>query len=343
MDNLLASEEFKQTKRELMLAYTDYEENFNDALETFSIVASSLAQPIEILKNVPAENFMVATRRRAWDAIDHLTMCYSAGHSLTELRSFYPTVLEYWESYAKYDKAFDDSEGLDPQKRIPHFALPDDDFEQVNRMVCFGIMLGWGNLMPRLLGVIDYNNHQADGMLERIFAFFVNDRAAPPDECTRHLPYFKTVKIFKAPPEKRAKLTAEYLEDWYHASRREPYYGSHEEGRSNFMGYWSWEAAVITFLLKIDDTGYRDAKFYPKDLVEFARTVQTHYTPPDSAAPESNELRARAGELCPKAGLWESMDIPSQTRQYQQNDIMSDLGSAYGLTVWRHKDVGKAK
>ena len=286
---------------------------------------------------------MEATRGRAWEAIDHLTMCYSAGHSLTELRSFYPTALEYWEAYAKYHTAWYDSEGTALEKRIPHFALPDDDFEQVNRMVCFSILLGWGNLIQRLLSVIDYNNHEADGMLERIFAFFVNDRAAPPDECTRHLPYFKTLKIFKAVPEKRAELMAEYLEDWYHASRREPYYGSHEEGRSNFMGYWSWEAAVITFLLKIDDTSYRDAKFYPKDLVEFARTVQTNYTPPGSAAPKSSELRARAGELCPKAGLWESMDIPSQARQYQQNDIMNDLGSAYGLTVWRHKDVDETE
>jgi hypothetical protein len=337
MINLLTLDEFKKSKRELMLDYKNYEADFLESIDTFDVVQYSLKNPSPDAKEV---HFMHATEQRAWDSIDHLTMCYSAGHALTELRAFYPNVLAYWESFAKYHIAFHDTIELESQKNHPHFALPGDGFEQVNRMVCFSILLVWGNLMPRLLKVIDYNNHEADGMLERIFAFFVNDRAAPPDECLRHLPYFKTLKIFKAAPEQRAELMAEYLEDWYHASRRESYHDSHQDGRSGFRGYWSWEAAAITFLLEIDDVSYRDAMFYPKDLVEFARTVPSHYNPPGSTAPESDELRARAGEPCPKTGLWESMDIPTQTRAYQQNDIMDNLGSAYGLTVWRHRELG---
>lgn len=34
-------------------------------------------------------------------------------------------------------------------------------------------------------------------------------------------------------------------------------------------GYWSWEAAAITCVLDIDDSGYRGAPFYPADLVAF--------------------------------------------------------------------------
>ncbi|AYM75842.1 DUF1911 domain-containing protein [Janthinobacterium agaricidamnosum] len=63
---------------------------------------------------------------------------------------------------------------------------------------------------------------------------------------------------------------AAYLQQWYAASRREPYYDSHRRDTS-FWGYWSWEAAAITCVLDIDDSGYRGAPFYPADLVAFCR------------------------------------------------------------------------
>jgi hypothetical protein len=55
---------------------------------------------------------------------------------------------------------------------------------------------------------------------------------------------------------------------------------------------------------------------------------------PQSAHAEG-ELRVTAGKPCPKAGLWESMDGKHVSRKYQVGDIMADLGSAYGLTVWK--------
>ncbi|WP_216350363.1 hypothetical protein [Janthinobacterium sp. LM6] len=47
------------------------------------------------------------------------------------------------------------------------------------------------------------------------------------------------------------------------------------------------------------------------------------------------ELRAYAGEACPQTGQWQALDIPPQTRRFEQGEIMSNLDSAYGLTVWR--------
>jgi hypothetical protein len=83
------------------------------------------------------------------------------------------------------------------------------------------------------------------------------DAATPPDECTRHLPYFKLLKVFSAAPEDRPVLMAQYMDDWYEASRREHYYRSHTKGRDhNFLGYWSFEAAAVTVLLDIDDSSY---------------------------------------------------------------------------------------
>ncbi|MQA38131.1 DUF1911 domain-containing protein [Rugamonas sp. FT29W] len=170
-------------------------------------------------------------------------------------------------------------------------------------------------------------------MLERMLKSYVDNRCELPDECMRHLPYYKTLKIFSAPAEMRSQLMAEYLDDWYHASRREPYYDSHKRG-DQFTGYWAWEAAAITYILEIDDTSYRNAKFYPADLVDFARSINAPLAA--QPAPENFGLRAKSGTACPKAGMWETLDIPLQHRRFEQGEIMQATDAAYGLTVWRY-------
>ena len=271
MKNQLKENIFNNQKRELLLSYSDYNEKFTSANETYNILEQSFSQPKEKLDKIPLINFAQATHQRAQDAINQLTISYSAGHHVKDLSDFYPTVLSYWEQYAKWDKDYDDS----PQSEgawVAHIPLLGTEYAQANRLVCFAILLGHGNLLPRLMPIVDYRNPRTDGLLERLVAPFVSGRGTPPDDCTRHLPYFKTLKIFAASKEKRPAMMAQYLADWYHASRREPYYDSHERG-INFFGYWSWEAAAITFLLDIDDRSYSDAMFYPKDLVDFARDI----------------------------------------------------------------------
>ncbi|MQA38130.1 DUF1911 domain-containing protein [Rugamonas sp. FT29W] len=170
-------------------------------------------------------------------------------------------------------------------------------------------------------------------MLERLLAPYLDNRGELPDDCPRHLPYFKTLKIFSAPSEARAQLMKEYLGDWYHASKREPYYDSHKRG-DQFKGYWAWEAAAITYLLDIDDSSYRDAEFYPADLVAFARSIDAPRS--SGAKPEDQELRMKSGQTCPKSGTWETLDIPLQQRKFAVGEIMQAEDASYGITVWRY-------
>ncbi|MQA38133.1 DUF1911 domain-containing protein [Rugamonas sp. FT29W] len=170
-------------------------------------------------------------------------------------------------------------------------------------------------------------------MLERLLAPYIPGREEPPNESTRHLPYFKTLKIFSAPPELRAEMMKDYLKDWYHASRRERYHNSHKKGTS-FKGYWAWEAAAITYLLDIDDSFYRDAEFYPADLVAFARSIDAPRS--SEAKLEDQELRIKSGQACPKSGTWETLDIPLQQRKFAVGEIMQAENASYGITVWRY-------
>ena len=327
---------FETRKRELLLDYTSYQNEFHGFKEGEDIYQRVSKRPDDELKAIPLAATFVSMQQRAWDAINQLTLAYSAGHQIKELSDSYPDVMACWEEYSRCGIAYDNSEESEGAW-VAQIPLLGDGYSEANRLICFAILLGHGNLLPRLMPIVDYRNPRTDGLLERLVASFVSGRETPPDDCTRHLPYFKTLKIFAASREKRPAMMAQYLADWYHASRREPYYDSHERGM-NFFGYWSWEAAAITFLLDIDDRSYADAMFYPKDLVDFARSVRATATPEATPPAEAQELRAKAGEPCPRAGHWESIDQPSQTRTYALGEPMLGLASAYGLTVWRYID-----
>lgn len=78
------------------------------------------------------------------------------------------------------------------------------------------------------------------------------------------------------------------------------------------------------------DTRYRDGTIPDEEA---------DYLAPTSAMPshhaEEGALRVKAGQPCPRAGTWESLDAKGVKRTYKEGDIMADLGSAYGFTLWQ--------
>lgn len=325
--------EFNSKKRDPLLDYEVYAFNFDDRVDGFDVVRKSLSKPEAQLVTVDPYRRMVAVKQQAWDVMDHLANCYSAGHSVAELRDIYPAALEYWNSYFERFQIFLNWEN-NANKDLAAFPLMGTEFEIANQLVCFGILLGWGGLLANVTHIIDKNNFRKDAMIERLLDSYVSDRSVIESECTRHLPYFKTLKIFDADSLVRSDMMKDYLAEWYQASRREGYYNSHKRG-DEFKGYWSWESAAITYLLDINDNSYRDAKFYPADLVEFACNIQA----PRSSTTKStshHELRAKSGQVCPKSGNWQTLDIPLQQRNFTFGEIMQAENASYGITVWRY-------
>lgn len=334
MLDILKASEFKIAKREPLLDFQIYADEAEDLRVRVTRISANLADK-QWMSDKTAAGAMKMARSRAWYAVDLLALSYSAGIEINQLRDFYPIALDYWEDFAKYDAAFDDSSESEGAL-VPHFELGGDDFEMVNRMVCLGILLGHPNLLPRLAFLLEYRNPRMDGMLERLLAPFVPGRGTPPSECTRHLPYFKTLKIFDAHREARPMMIAQYLEEWYNASRREPYYDSHKRDNS-FFGYWAWEAAAITLILDVDDEQYKNSTFYPKNLVEFARSELKHSLLESKEIEESKEIRVKSGDRCPHSGMWETLNQPAHRKFFNKGEVMSGADSAYGYTVWLYK------
>lgn len=328
----LTKSEFLVKKREPLLDYATYESIFDDSIEGFELVRRGLSKSEDELSKINPYKLMASTQQRAWDASELLVTCFSGGHSIAELKQLYPTVLRYWEVYCNYLIEFLKWD-VSSENAVAALALLDTDFIYANQLISFGILLGLGKELPRVSEIIDLNNFTKDGLLERLLVPYLSRPTPMPIDCTRHLPYFKSLKIFDAEPQERPLLMSEYLQDWYGASRREPYYDSHKKNDS-FTGYWSWEAAAITYLLDIDDSSYRGIKFYPGDLVEFARNIHAPRGVEGNSGEE--ELRTKSGQACPKSGTWETLDIPLQQRKFAAGEIMQAQNASYGITVWRY-------
>ena len=91
---------------------------------------------------------------------------------------------------------------------VGHVALRGDDYHSAVVIVCFCILLGWRSLVNRLVPMLDYRNDR-DGLLEYLISEMTPDRGAKPVRCLRHLPYSKSLTIFKANADDRPKLMAD--------------------------------------------------------------------------------------------------------------------------------------
>jgi hypothetical protein len=82
----------------------------------------------------------------------------------------------------------------------------------------------------------------------------------------------------------------------------------------------------------------RPCKWYFVELVngEFDETVDTDSSLPNGA----QHLRCEAGQPCPADGDWFTPGAPGQ-RQFKQGEIMPEVKSDYGQTIWYCEPSGK--
>ncbi|WP_312738898.1 PoNe immunity protein domain-containing protein [Stenotrophomonas sp.] len=319
------SETAFDARREPYLRHEMYASRFADKLGGIAMVTTDLPKYADRARK---GGMMMSTQQRLWSTLDWISLQYSAGAPVQQLADIWPYALEWAEEYGRFDAAYDESPENTSGRRVPHVGLVDEEFWIVAlRLVCFGLLTGNAEKMPRVMAFLDYVNDELgihDGLLERLVAQWAPGRPIP-DKATRHLPYRRLFKVFAAEPAQRPALMVDYLDDWYHHSRREPYIDQHEGSGVMFYGYWSWEAAATTVVLGIDDASYRDMPFYPKDLVDFAR---------ECAAPQPQRpSRVPAGQLCPQSGWWYS---PAQgmRRLFEEGDVLPDVNGDWGDTFW---------
>ncbi|MFW1842786.1 PoNe immunity protein domain-containing protein [Acinetobacter pittii] len=268
MLKVLNKSEWDIVKREPYQKFSDYQKRLDFNLKNIQIGLNNLENDSDNGPDDYNVGLMNASNAIAQLSLKSVFFSYSAGLTVEELAHFFPKVVKYWQLYAKHHINFHQSSECDGYL-VPHLELITSEYWEALQLVCFSILFAQPEHLKIIMELLAYENDEQDALLDKLVSPWLPDREIS-EVYLRQLPYRKLEKVFMADEADRPALMTVYMDEWYGASKREPYYGRHKS--SQFPGYWSLEAAAITVILRIDDSSYRDKLYYPKDLVDYARS-----------------------------------------------------------------------
>jgi len=71
------------------------------------------------------------------------------------------------------------------------------------------------------------------------------------------------------------KLVAQFVrKEWYNNNKSCGWSGLHLRPFPIYSGYWCYEAAAVSCIINLDESLYRDWKYYPKDLADYFKSIQ---------------------------------------------------------------------
>lgn len=124
----------------------------------------------------------------------------------------------------------------------------------------------------------------------------------------------------------------------YTAGKAE-FWGAHKRITPEFspyFGYWAMCAGAFTYLLGLDDGSYRDEEVYPKDMVDYARSLSRRAV---KLSDGREILRVEGGQPCPSKGVWFGPAKSEDSRYFKTGEVMPVLeASEYGHTIWQRAD-----
>jgi alkylation response protein AidB-like acyl-CoA dehydrogenase len=190
---------------------------------------------------------------------------YSRGYPIATLQSDLVHVLEAWEALPAVD--------VDDVYTPNSFKNDMTNYVTSLGLLSLAMLLHCdASVVSRL--VVCIGNEGQDLLYERFVAKVLGPQKRKP---AKKLLYPKAYQALydalDAPSEEQPRLVQQFVQHWYKHLGRVGWYNAHKgpEG-GGFMGYWCWEAAGVAYAFGIYDATFRDLRYYPKDLAEFART-----------------------------------------------------------------------
>lgn len=265
--------------------------------------------------------------------LDTLILGYTAGESIEPMRYALEDVVAAYERYATKLREYED----DPNA----MAFPIRSFDGYCPyiwLISLCYLLHRRDLLPRvalLVDGLDEENAGEDVLIEELLSYSNDLERYETNTILGVKPYRPLFRAFKTKTNDEAIIKLqEFLKDWYRDLAAAPWHDSHKEG-GGYYGYWAFEAAAAVILLGIeDDSSLHQYLYYPKDIVEFARTFK-----PDvndiSLKPQSERLRVEGGQACTKTGYWSTPALKDSRRQFKQGEIMPKFESEWGQVIWQ--------
>ncbi|HCT4438984.1 TPA: DUF1911 domain-containing protein [Klebsiella aerogenes] len=241
-------------------------------------------------------NWLLAESKKAIDELEdpntelHAKLYYSlaildytAGKPITSVMDSMSPAVEYTKSAISCIEKHNKS---NPRKTIDltiFCRFMENEF--LPNFIGFSILSGrrdWFDIIVTAadLSLYDDTEKTIDSLIALYRPGYPITTATTPRELSFRTPLFKAIH---AKTEKTTlKNLNDYLHGWYDGLRKTgyTYFGSHirQHGDSrdccSFHGYWCFEAAAVAYLKGIDDTALHHYLYYPKDMVNYARSLR---------------------------------------------------------------------
>lgn len=308
-------------------------ESLTSTLKTFSEVSESARERLQTEAADPllrSQLVRMIADHEWWS----LQLRYTTGASPQQLAEELSNVVGLYEEYADALNELPDSQ------YFPPFVLDNliDVYVEYLNLLSVAVLLHREDLIPRLADLIagtDYDGE--DAIIEELLNFFLPNRPRL-DQWIWERPYDKLLDVIDATScNERSQAMSRYVKRWYVEMKgKAQFWGKHRKVTSTFSpyyGYWAMCAGAFTYLYDIDDGSYRDELVYPKDLVDFARSVPRRAVILNDG---TQLLRVAGGLTCPKAGVWFCPAKLDSARYFDVGEIMPIFdASECGNTIWQ--------
>ena len=188
------------------------------------------------------------------DRYQQIFLGYSLDEDVPRLAQRFPAVVETYEIYLRDKEA------------VPTDLADLDEYIVSLWLVSFAILFKVDDdLWKRLLACI--GNEGRDALFEALVATRSPNRRKATG--LLHAAIFQPLHdAIAADAKSRDALVKRYLKAWYKALKPTYWVDSHKGPKGGgFFGYWAVEVAGLVQAFGMDDTGWRDMPYYPRDLV----------------------------------------------------------------------------
>ncbi|WP_156923647.1 PoNi-like cognate immunity protein [Burkholderia sp. WSM2232] len=300
------TESFDKIKRDPMLPEHHYREKL--ALFENHLVSPKVAQLLTAPEKFPGHKQQLIWGQ-AGDALRLLIARYSAGEDVASLKRYAVRALTLLVRYREVDGS---------QLKL----WEPDAYQYVLWLLSLAVLLGLKEWVPTIATWISTDSEDGQDLLvSRLFGRF--GVSLPGESLMHEKPYADLLRATETQGEAQQSAMADYLKRWYGGMKNCYWYDRHKRLHAFFFGYWAFEAGLVTVLWNIDDSSYRDMRFYPKDLVDFARE---HGALAQGELPKPH-VSGKTGERCPYAGRWGVLESPGafvQERIFKEGDVFPE-------------------
>lgn len=261
--------EFEQRRRQKLLDedfYPYVQERFDWEIKEFKKTASTIDDPfMEPLIDLYYQQ---------------LCLDFTAGKPIIHLISTMDTIIKYTESSISCVERYNLTH---PYDRVEITILTEYfETEKLSNLLGLCILFERQDWLETIVKAVDLDQENREKAIDSLIAMKIPNYPITEEKTSRELsfrnPLYKAIHAETA--KDTLKFLEEYLRRWYDGLRKagNVYIDIHllQQGDSRdcctFHGYWCFEAAAVAYLKNIDDSTLHRFIYYPKDIVDYARS-----------------------------------------------------------------------